>query len=85
MAKKVIVSESMAKKLVMEGIITEGNIDDILKNQEFNKKVKDIAKDAIKNDKELEKQVKKIVAKSVDTLFKVLWQRSAFYQSEIQK
>lgn len=85
MAKKVIVSESMAKKLVMEGIITEGNIDDILKNQEFNKKVKDIAKDAIKNDKELEKQVKKIVAKSVDTLFKVLWQRSGFYQSEIQK
>lgn len=85
MAKKVIVSESMAKKLVMEGIITEGNIDDILKNQEFNKKVKDIAKDAIKNDKELEKQVKKIVAKSVDTLFRTLWQRSVFYQSEIQK
>ena len=75
----------MMKRLMTENIISESNVDDIIKNRDFEKKVKDIAKDAIKNDKELEKEVKKIVAKSVDTLFKTLWQRSNFYRDEILK
>ena len=35
--------------------------------------------------KEIEKQVKDLVAKSVNTLFKTLWQRRNFYEDEIKR
>ena len=35
--------------------------------------------------KDLEKKVKEIVAKSVNTLFRTLWQRHNFYEDEIRR
>ena len=83
MAKKVIISESMAKRLVSEGIIVESGIDDIIKNRDFKKEVKDITVDIVKKDKDIEKEIKKIVAKSVENLFKTLWQRSQTWTNNI--
>ena len=83
MAKKIIISESMAKRLVSEGIINESGVEDILKNRDFKKGVKDTALDAIKKDKEVEKEIKKIVGKSVENLFKTLWQRSQIWTNSI--
>lgn len=81
MSKKVIISESMFKKIVSEEIIAEG---DLTKND-----VKDIVKDTIKNDrqvkKDMEKTVRALVASSVNTLFRTLWQRRNFYEDEIKR
>lgn len=81
MPKKVIISESMMKKIVTESIISEAELskDDVAK----------IVKDSVKNDKglnkDIEKKVKKLVAQTVNTLFRTLWQRHNFYVDEIQK
>jgi len=86
MAKRVILNESQYEQLMINSLLIESNIDDMLKNRDFEKKIKDIVSTAIKNDKgiekDLEKRVKKIVAKSVSELFKVLWQRRQFYENE---
>lgn len=46
-------------------------------------------KDAIKNDrdvnKEFDKKVKNLVAAAVNTLFRTLWQRRNFYEDEIKR
>jgi hypothetical protein len=46
-------------------------------------------KDAIKDDrtinKDIEKKVKALVAQAVNTLFRTLWQRRNFYEDEIKK
>jgi hypothetical protein len=46
-------------------------------------------KDALKNDssvnKDLEKKVRELVASSVNTLFRTLWQRRNFYEDEIKR
>ena len=81
MSKKVIINESVLKKILANQILNEAEISkyDVTK----------IVKDSIKNDKEIkkevEKQVKDLVAKSVNTLFKTLWQRRNFYEDEIKK
>lgn len=81
MGKKVIISESMFKKLLSEQIIEEG---DLTKAE-----VATMIRDSIKNDrdlnKQIEKKVKALVAASVNTLFKTLWQRRNFYEDEIKK
>ncbi len=81
MPKKVIISESMLKRLVSEQIIIEG---DLTKAD-----VSKIVKDSFKNDrelnKEIEKKVKSLVASAVNMLFKTLWQRRNFYEDEIKK
>lgn len=83
MGKKVIISESTAKWLISKGIITESGVDDIIKNRDFKKEVRDITVDTVKKDKEVEKEVRKIVAKSVENLFKTLWQRSQTWVNNI--
>lgn len=83
MSKKIIITESMAKQLMLEELLNEGLVDDVLKSQDFEKKVKKIAKDTQKTDKELEKMVKDIITKSLNKFFKILWQRSAFYANDI--
>lgn len=83
MAKKVILTEAMAKRLMMEEFINEGIVDDVIKSHDFENKVKKIVKDTQKSDKELEKQMKDLIAKSLNKFFKVLWQRSAFYADSI--
>ena len=86
MAKKLILSESQFNQLVINKILTESNIDDVIKSRELERKIKDETISAVKNDKELEreleKKIKKIVAKSVSELFKVLWQKRVFYEND---
>lgn len=77
MAKKVIISESMFRKLLSE----ESNLSKT--------EVANIVKDLVKNDRqikgEMEKKVREIVAATVNTLFRTLWQRRNFYEDEIKK
>ena len=86
MAKKLILSESQFNRLIVNKILAESNIDDVIKSRELERKIKDETISAVKNDKELEreleKKIKKIVAKSVSELFKVLWQKRAFYEND---
>ena len=81
MGKKIIITESTFKKLVAG---------QLLKESEFSKTdVTNIVRDTVKNDtqikKDIEKKVKELVAISVNTLFKTLWQRRNFYEDEIKK
>ncbi len=77
--KKVIISESMAQKLIVEEIMSKADIAALADNKDF----KDAVNKAIKNnreaDKELEKKVRKIVADSVKVLFRGLWERNNFW------
>lgn len=73
--RKIILSEAQIRRLISEGIMTEIASDDIDGK---------IAK-ALKNNKDLNKMVKKIISKSINTLFKTLWQRSGFFENEIEK
>ena len=81
MGKKVIINESTLKKIISSQLMNES---------EFSKTdVTNIVKDTIKNDsqikKDIEKKVKELVANSVNTLFRTLWQRRNFYEDEIKK
>lgn len=71
----------MLKRIIAEGIISESELSKA--------DVANIVKDTIKNDaqvkKDLEKKVKELVAGTVNTLFKTLWQRRNFYEDEIKK
>lgn len=86
MAKRLIINESQFNQLIINGILTESNFDEILKSHELEKKIKDVTSSAIKNDKglerELEEKVRKVVAKSVSELFKTLWQKKCFWEKE---
>jgi hypothetical protein len=77
--KKVIISESMAQKLIVEEIMSKADIAALADNKDF----KDAVNKALKNnreaDKELEKKVRKIVADSVKVLFRGLWERNNFW------
>ena len=77
--KKVIISESMAQKLIVEEIMSRADIAALADNRDF----KDAVNKALKNnreaDKELEKKVRKIVADSVKILFRGLWERNNFW------
>lgn len=81
MGKKVIINENMLKRIIAEGIISESELSKA--------DVANIVKDTIKNDaqvkKDIEKKVKELVAGTVNTLFKTLWQRRNFYEDEIKK
>lgn len=82
-SKKIIVNESVLKRIMTEEILSEDVVSDILKNKELEKKIKDTTKDAIKNDKEIEKKVKSLVAASVNKLFLTLWQKNNFWKDTI--
>ena len=77
--KKVIISESMAQKLIVEEIMSRADIAALADNKDF----KDAVNKALKNnrdaDKDLEKKVRKIVADSVKVLFRGLWERNNFW------
>lgn len=63
-------------------IINESSLKRILEEEYISKQ--DL-KSFVKNDKDLEKRVKDIVVDSINSLFRVLWQRKNFYDSEIRK
>jgi hypothetical protein len=77
--KKVIISESMMQRLVIEEIMSKSDIASLADNRDF----KDAVNKALKNnkeaDRELEKKVRKIVADSVKVLFRGLWERNNFW------
>lgn len=77
--KKVIVTESQMKQLVVNEVISKADIDFIVNDRDF----KDAVAKAMKNnrdaDKDLEKKVRKIVADSVKVLFRGFWERNNFW------
>ena len=77
--KKVIISEEMMQKLVVEEIMSKADIAALGDNRDF----KDAVNKALKNnreaDKELEKKVRQIVADSVKVLLRGLWERNNFW------
>jgi polyhydroxyalkanoate synthesis regulator phasin len=69
---------------------TQKEIDKLLLETNVTKdEIAKVVKDVLKNDrnthKDLEKKVKSLVAASVNTLFRTLWQRRNFYEDEIKK
>ena len=78
-SKKIIISESQMKQLVMEEVMSKADIASLADNKDF----KDAIVKAMKNnrdaDKDLEKKVRKIVADSVKVLFRSLWERNNFW------
>ena len=81
MSKKVIINETTLKKIVAEQLLNESELSKT--------DVTSIVRDTIKNDaqvkRDIEKRVKELVAGSVNTLFKTLWQRRNFYEDEIKR
>ena len=81
MAKKVILNESMFNRLMCEQVISESEVT----KAEISKMIKDAIKDDRTINKDIEKKVKALVAQAVNTLFRTLWQRRNFYEDEIKK
>lgn len=81
MSKKVIINEEMMQMLVANQILEENGIN--------KSDIVNAVKDALKNDSgiknDMEKKVRALVASSVNTLFRTLWQRRNFYEDEIKK
>lgn len=79
MAKKIIITESMLQKLMVNEAISKADITSLANDRDF----KDAVAKVIKNDrdaeKELEKKIRKIVADSVKVLFRGLWERNNFW------
>lgn len=83
MGKKVIISEEQINHLLYKEFITEST------DRELEEKVKKIVADAIKNDRDVQKnfdkKVKNLVASCVNNLFKSLWLKRSWYEDEIKK
>jgi hypothetical protein len=81
MSKKVIITEEMMKTIVENQILEANGI-----NKED---IVSAVKDALKNDNrikgDIDKRVRELVATSVNTLFRTLWQRRNFYEDEIKR
>lgn len=81
MSKKVIINEEMMHMLVANQILEENGIS--------KSDIVSAVKDALKNDSsiksDMEKKVRSIVATTVNTLFRTLWQRRNFYEDEIKR
>lgn len=81
MSKKVIINESMLNMLIAEQVLNEEGLSKT--------DIANAVKDAIKNDrgvkKDLQKQVRELVAASINLLFRTLWQRRNFYEDEIKR
>lgn len=77
--KKVIISESQMQQLVIEEIMSKADITSLANNKDFKDAVYKAVKDNREAEKDLEKKVRKIVADSVKTLFRGLWERNNFW------
>ena len=83
--KKIIITESMAKEIVMEEILNEMDTASLLKSSEFKDAVAKALKDNRDYDRDFEKKVRKIVADAVVSLFKGMWERTGFWTNLISK
>ncbi|MBQ3945586.1 MAG: hypothetical protein II670_08270 [Alphaproteobacteria bacterium] len=72
---KVLVTEEQLHRLVTE---------EFVKTCDLDKKVKNALSDAIRNDKNFEKRVKNIAADCIKTMYRILFQRSNFYDSDLR-
>ena len=81
--KKIIITESMAQKLVVEEIASKIDVSSIIKSSEFKDAVTKSLKNNQEYDREFEKKVRKIVADAVKNVFRGMWERNAFWQSLI--
>ena len=77
--KKVIINESQMQQLVIEEIMSKADITSLANNKDFKDAVYKAVKDNREVEKDLEKKVRKIVADSVKTLFRGLWERNNFW------
>lgn len=77
--KKVIITESQAKQLMINEIMNKADIDSFINSRDFKDAVSKAVKDDKAVEKELEKKVRKIVADSVKVLFRGLWERNNFW------
>lgn len=77
--KKVIISESMMQKLVVEEIMSKAELNSLADNTDFKNAVYKAVKNNRDVERELEKKVRKIVADSVKALFRGLWERNNFW------
>lgn len=81
MSKKVIISESMFNRMMTESVLQDAGI--------TKTDIANAIKDALKNDRsvksDIDKRVKELVASTINTLFKTLWQRRNFYEDEIKR
>ena len=77
--KKVIISESMMQKLVVEEIMSKAELNSLADNADFKNAVYKAVKNNRDVERELEKKVRKIVADSVKVLFRGLWERNNFW------
>ena len=77
--KKVIISESQMKQLMMEEVMSKADIASLADNKDFKEAVLKAIKNNRDADKDLEKKVRKIVADSVKVLFRGLWERNNFW------
>ena len=76
MGHKTTLTEAQVKTLLNEAEWTKADIEKAVSTAlKSNNDVK----------RDLEKRVKEIVAKSVNTLFRTLWQRHNFYEDEIKR
>lgn len=65
----------------LDNLLLESNIS----KDEITKIVKDVLKSDRDINKNLEKQVKDLVARTINILFRTLWQRRNFYEDEIKR
>ena len=77
--KKVIITESQMKQLVINEVIRKADIASLADNRDFKDAVAKAVKNSKDMDKDLEKKVRKIVADSVRVLFRGLWERNNFW------
>lgn len=77
--KKIIITESMAQRLIVEEIMSKADISSLLNSREFKDAVAKSLKDNSDYSRDFEKKVKKIVADAVKVLFKGMWERNNFW------
>ena len=72
---------------MVDHIINESTISDVINSREFEKKVKSITKDSLKNDsdykKNIEKEIKKMISDALSNTFKTLWLRKDFWTNQM--
>lgn len=83
--KKVIITESQMKQLVAEEFISKTDLSSIYNSREFKDAVNKAVKDNRDSDKDFEKNVRKIIADSINSLFRGMWERSGFWTNLINK
>ena len=71
------INEELNKTDIDKGIKT------YMDSAEFKSKIERIVKDRLKNEKELENKVVEITKNVITQLFKTLWTRRSFWQSNI--